>query len=184
MKELKTCTRCKESKEAISDNFGFNKNRNKLKGHCKDCGNLWARTKYDADREEILARDRARARERYKDPEKRAKKQELLKKWFEAHPEKKKEYAKRKKFRAMANKNPLTQEWVQILYKDPCFYCGKSVEAIDHNIPTIKGGTDDVTNITGICHNCNSSKGTKNLLEYLVVKQKELSRIKEIYYVS
>ncbi len=173
MEELKACSRCKVLKSATLDNFGFNKQRNKLKPHCKECGRKASRERYSNNRDEICLYDRINARERYKDPIKRARKQVRMRNWFAANPEKREEYAKSKKIRAASNKNPLTQEWVQILLKDPCFYCGNSCESIDHVTPVSRNGTDDVTNIMGVCKECNSSKKDKNLFEFLIAKQKE-----------
>lgn len=48
-----------------------------------------------------------------------------------------------------------------------CTYCG-SVEdpTIDHIVPLIRGGTNDMDNLTPACRSCNSSKGDKLLNEW------------------
>jgi 5-methylcytosine-specific restriction endonuclease McrA len=50
-----------------------------------------------------------------------------------------------------------------------CQVCGKSgsdlgIELqIDHKIPVIRGGTNDITNLWTLCNKCNSGKSAKDL---------------------
>jgi 5-methylcytosine-specific restriction endonuclease McrA len=60
-------------------------------------------------------------------------------------------------------RNHLSKEQLSEIYAKTdgkCFYCGKvgKIMAIDHFIPTARGGTDDVTNLVLACGSCNSSK--------------------------
>ena len=47
-----------------------------------------------------------------------------------------------------------------------CYYCGKKLKpwqtfSIDHVIPVIQGGTDDLENLVPSCKQCNARKGAK-----------------------
>lgn len=50
-----------------------------------------------------------------------------------------------------------------------CQYCGRTppdvVLECDHVIPQASGGTDDRCNLTTACHECNSGKSDKHLIE-------------------
>lgn len=41
-----------------------------------------------------------------------------------------------------------------------CTYCGRPADTVDHITPRSYGGTDDATNLTPACRDCNSDKGT------------------------
>lgn len=57
-----------------------------------------------------------------------------------------------------------------------CAYCGKRINfgrinckyqfAVDHVIPKVKGGTNDINNLLLSCSSCNTSKGKKSLEEF------------------
>lgn len=50
-----------------------------------------------------------------------------------------------------------------------CLGCGSKENLnIDHNIALIRGGTDDDDNLQTLCGSCNSSKGEKSMVEWLV----------------
>lgn len=59
-------------------------------------------------------------------------------------------------------------EYVSILRKDPCSYCGAPSEHIDHIIPVTKGGASHWTNLTAACSACNRNKMTSDLLGFLL----------------
>ena len=44
------------------------------------------------------------------------------------------------------------------LYGQPCVYCGKPADSIDHRIPIAKGGTNDLSNLQPMCWPCNRKK--------------------------
>ena len=49
-----------------------------------------------------------------------------------------------------------------------CCYCGKKDElSMDHIIPRKKLGSDLSENLLPACHHCNSSKGAKDLIEWM-----------------
>lgn len=49
-----------------------------------------------------------------------------------------------------------------------CVYCGTRTErlAIEHIVPKVRGGADDLTNLTLACRQCNSRKGVKTAAEF------------------
>lgn len=63
--------------------------------------------------------------------------------------------------------SPETLEYVQILRRDPCSYCGAPWQHTDHILAVANGGTNDWSNLTAACARCNHAKGTKDLLTFL-----------------
>ncbi len=53
-----------------------------------------------------------------------------------------------------------------------CYYCGWTglsfYFVVDHRMPTSRGGSDGTFNKRIICSGCNSQKGAKTELEYLM----------------
>lgn len=49
-----------------------------------------------------------------------------------------------------------------------CAYCGAEAGAlhIEHIVPVVRGGSDDLTNLTLACQSCNSRKRTKTAAEF------------------
>jgi 5-methylcytosine-specific restriction endonuclease McrA len=64
----------------------------------------------------------------------------------------------------------LTQEpWRDTLRRDPCAYCGRPSDHIDHIIPRAHGGPDRWTNYTAACWR-NHSKGAHPMLRWLATR--------------
>lgn len=61
-----------------------------------------------------------------------------------------------------------TIEYDAILRRDPCAYCGGPSGSLDHIQPINKAGSSVWENFTAACRRCNSSKGDKDLLRYLL----------------
>ena len=59
-------------------------------------------------------------------------------------------------------------DWLAVLRKDTCPYCFGPGGSLDHVQPLINGGIDAVDNLAGICRSCNSSKGSKDLLQFML----------------
>ena len=67
-------------------------------------------------------------------------------------------------------------DFAALLQGDPCSYCGGPVQkfdrdritGIDHIVPRSNGGDGTWLNLTHSCKFCNSSKGKKSLLEFLL----------------
>ncbi len=52
-----------------------------------------------------------------------------------------------------------------------CNYCGSSEKlALDHIFPQKFGGKDDAENLIFVCKSCNSSKGKRDLIEWMNVR--------------
>lgn len=135
------------------------------------------RKKYAEENREIINLNaRLRSQEyRKNNPEKIQQKYLSAKKWREANPDKVKINHIKRSLRSSVAGSPDIVEWIKIVLNDPCSYCGGKSETIDHIIPIAKGGTHDVTNLTGACAKCNSAKGDKNLLVFLVERATENS---------
>lgn len=54
-----------------------------------------------------------------------------------------------------------------------CNHCGSSEKlSLDHIFPKKYGGTDDAENLIYACKTCNSSKGKKDLIEWMTLRGK------------
>jgi hypothetical protein len=59
-------------------------------------------------------------------------------------------------------------EKLKLFLPQACCYCGsKELLAADHLIPTKRGGENKGENLIWACRTCSSSKGAKDLLEWL-----------------
>ena len=64
-------------------------------------------------------------------------------------------------------------EKTKIAHAGTCSYCGRSTSlSLDHLIPQLQGGPDAADNITYACRSCNSSKGSKDMMMWLVSKNR------------
>lgn len=65
-----------------------------------------------------------------------------------------------------------TRSFLGMMRDDPCVYCGGIADTIDHIVPKYKHGSNTWENLAPACANCNNSKGSKDLLLYLYVRNK------------
>jgi hypothetical protein len=63
---------------------------------------------------------------------------------------------------------PETAEYIAVLRRDPCSYCGKDAGSVDHIDALHIGGNNNPENLTAVCRSCNSSKRTETLLSFLL----------------
>ena len=64
-------------------------------------------------------------------------------------------------------------ERTKITHPTTCCYCGRQTRlSLDHLIPKLKGGPDAADNIVFACRSCNSSKGAKDMVMWLVSKDR------------
>ncbi len=64
-------------------------------------------------------------------------------------------------------------EKTKIAHASTCCYCGHEAKlSLDHLIPQLKGGPDAADNITYACRSCNSSKGPRDMVMWLVSKDR------------
>ena len=75
-------------------------------------------------------------------------------------------------------RNGSTHKWrgirQAILQRDnyTCYYCGlPQATHVDHITPLSKGGLDEFNNLISACQNCNLSKGTKSVKEFIKSKR-------------
>lgn len=62
-----------------------------------------------------------------------------------------------------------TADWLKIIRRDPCSYCGSyDNPQVDHVVPITAGGGLEWDNLACACKSCNSSKHAKPLLAWLV----------------
>lgn len=57
--------------------------------------------------------------------------------------------------------------WKVIVRADPCAYCGRPSETVDHLQPTSAGGHRGWPNEVGACRACNEAKAAMPLLRFL-----------------
>lgn len=58
--------------------------------------------------------------------------------------------------------------YCDLLQGDPCAYCGEPADTIDHIEAVTRSRTSDWNNLAPACRRCNSRKGAKRLLRYLM----------------
>lgn len=130
-----------------------------------------------------------RERKRQKDREWREKNRERKaandKRWAAANPERRREATRRyarnnpkaiqmrakingARRRGTASPSYETRDFILILEKDPCCFCGEPMEHIDHIEPLAKGGEGEWENLTSACGPCNHRKHAKSLLDFLL----------------
>ena len=59
-------------------------------------------------------------------------------------------------------------KYAAIIAYDPCSYCGRPADTIDHVVPLIAGGGHEPMNLTAACRSCNCAKRDKPLLAFLI----------------
>lgn len=151
---MKTCGRCKLEKD--SDEYYSNT------PWCKDCNREAARNRYHKrkaqDPDKVRAEGAASSRRYYAKirTEDGPKNQDL----------KARSRQRTRRYRGrVAESDGL---WELILEKDPCSYCGQSGKHVDHIVPWSHSEDGAWDNLTGACGVCNSSKGTRSLLFFLL----------------
>jgi 5-methylcytosine-specific restriction endonuclease McrA len=142
-----------------------------------------ARAWYQAHRsDDLLARERQRHRDMYKnDPRRR----EYLRSWKDANRAKHNEYVhvSRARRNATAGRGVSVAEWHDLIkaYGGRCAYCyADRPLTMDHRVPLARGGSHEIENILPACKPCNSRKHTMTEAEFRVLLAREREReIKE-----
>lgn len=149
---------------------------------------------YDKRRpDEVKERRRQKDRERgarlrrENDPKYREQQRRAYRKSYRKHAEdrraKRRAYGQKPEVKARAaayarewrKKNPglrrgrtkPTREFALVLLRDPCSYCGRPANEIDHIDPVALGGDREWENTTAACSRCNRSKNDSPLLAWL-----------------
>lgn len=161
----KICTRCGIDKPIEE----FRKNKNNSDGYqywCKVCQNEYVRDRYANNSEfrDRLNTKRDKWLAEHPDKTKEFAKK-ASKKYAKTHPEHVRLYAEQRRASIIGNGGSHTlQEWLDLCekYDNRCLACGRKVKlTVDHIMPLIRGGTDDIDNIQPLCITCNSRKKTE-----------------------
>ncbi|MBU2061948.1 MAG: HNH endonuclease [Bacteroidetes bacterium] len=167
-KSKKTCVDCGDTKLAEC----FTKHRRL----CKICTNIRNKKWIDSNPEKVKERNK-RYNKKYSKKKKR-----LFKEWREKNPDYQKawraenrdmctEYKHRRRCRKNGNgRNDLTKEQITQFKIDNtcCIICMSGEDLVlDHKTPISRGGENTLNNIARLCRSCNSSKGDKELFEYI-----------------
>ncbi len=71
----------------------------------------------------------------------------------------------------MNMKSLYDDERFKLMMPQACHYCGGAERlTMDHLIPKLRGGSDSADNLVWACRSCNSSKGGRDMLEWMAVK--------------
>lgn len=62
--------------------------------------------------------------------------------------------------------------YAEMIRVDPCVYCGLPSSEIDHIVPVSVSRSSHWTNLAPICDACNSSKGAKSVLHFMLYRQR------------
>lgn len=60
------------------------------------------------------------------------------------------------------------REYVALILKDPCVYCGGDASEVDHITPITKGGSGQAMNLAPACRTCNARKNDDSLLVFML----------------
>jgi 5-methylcytosine-specific restriction endonuclease McrA len=60
------------------------------------------------------------------------------------------------------------REYVALILKDPCVYCGGGAVEVDHVTPITKGGSGHSSNLAPACRSCNARKNDESLLVFML----------------
>lgn len=99
---------------------------------------------------------------------------EAIRAWRHENPEKARDVARRQNRRKRLGRNAEAVEWATIVMADPCVYCGQPSEHLDHIQAKAHGGSNEWTNLTGACADCNVRKGDAPLLIALLRQARPL----------
>jgi 5-methylcytosine-specific restriction endonuclease McrA len=85
-------------------------------------------------------------------------------------PEYRRRWSHHKRLRRTGGALPdkLSHEYADVLRGDPCSYCGKPMQHVDHIQPIAHGGDGIWTNLTAACQLCNLQKRDRPLLIFLL----------------
>lgn len=92
-----------------------------------------------------------------------------IRRWEKKHPEKKGEYANRRRARKLGSTSePYSFREICNHYGNKCVSCerGDQPLTVDHIIPISKGGEDTIENVQPLCRVCNSRKGSHHTTDY------------------
>ena len=183
----KRCTKCAELK-ALSEFRKDRSGKNGLRSQCKACAAAYGK-QYRAAHPDYHKRYRegnyedALAREKHYRDTHSAQRAAYNQRWRAANPDYRKHYNDTHKEERAASNNrrralkaaatiedfDIMEVWEREGYT--CAYCGSTENlTIDHIVALADGGSHSLDNLTVACMSCNSSKGAKPLIEWLLWK--------------
>ena len=192
----KICSIC--ANEKLLECFAkfISRGKPSIRSYCKDCGNKMSKDYREKDpqkRRDQINKSREANKHKYVEKKKqwhadhadelrtvrqarraamteeqKQRKRKRHNEWLKENPDKADGYRKKRRIRERMGGNTALEEYIEILLKDPCSYCGGVSTTIDHITPLSKGGKHSINNITGACKSCNSAKNDKPLLIFLV----------------
>lgn len=109
------------------------------------------------------------------DPKRKAEVQKTQREWLAANPDKTRAKVNRRRARlASVGGSFTTEEWKELLdrFDHRCPMCGRREPeinlTIDHIIPLSMGGPNSIENIQPLCGACNSSKGHREIVFWVM----------------
>ena len=165
-----SCKSCEVAKSLVWNRRNkATKNQNNKKSRLRHLEKARARDKrysieHKAQRLAYLRQWREKNQDRIK---------ELKRSWLRANPEKKRVQSHRRRAHKLVVKNDLThKQWQVILesYGSQCVYCGKAATEQEHIIPFSRGGENTQDNVVPACKKCNTAKGSKSLLAFMLYR--------------
>jgi 5-methylcytosine-specific restriction endonuclease McrA len=162
------CEPCKSAKRSVMTEYYWRdpesqRARNRAKA---DIG--WQRQYRHANRDRINEQRRTRVAT---DPEYRARRVAQTLDWARRNPELESQRSARRRARK-ASAETLTvtpRDWRRVLHRHrhSCAYCGcQRPLTQEHIVPLARGGRHAIGNLIPVCRSCNSSKGSKLLIEW------------------
>lgn len=121
---------------------------------------------YIRGREQLKARLESLNLVNRSEEEKRARVRQKRREWRKANPASKRWSSHHYGVNGKPHANDL--EYMEMLLCDPCSYCGREADTIDHIEPVLSGGSSTWNNLTAACRQCNSRKSTRGLLAFLL----------------
>jgi hypothetical protein len=181
----KVCSKCNEL--TSRGNF-YKKSRSLdgLRGECKDCTNARNKARYEENREDVLAKQRARN----ETESRKAYIEAYRKEYYEAN---RFAFAERAHAKRARRNDALVDEGITVSslrkrHGDNCVFCGVVLlferqakghyhpqrASMEHMLPLARGGEHSWENVRLACLGCNLSKNQKTAEEFLIFREKQL----------
>ena len=194
-RECKTCHRERERQRKQSQRTGTpivriegyclhghpliegNVRKGKHAGTCLTCHRDSSKRRYHKNPEKMVAQATAYAKShrdqinmRFREYRKQESWQQREKASYLRHREQRRQVKRKRYWGLRLNEHEQGVEYIETLYSDPCCYCGRPMQHIDHIVPVAKDGAEHWTNLTAACQRCNNRKRDKSLLDFLLYR--------------
>lgn len=95
---------------------------------------------------------------------------EAARKWWATNAEKHRLYQSNRRFRLAAGPGVTERDWLRLVsrFAGRCAYCGCRPDRVhmDHVLPLKRGGQHSIGNVLPACRSCNTSKGSRLLVDW------------------